>query len=264
MRPPVLLFDTHVHLDADCLRGNLDRETRRALQSGVGNFLIPGVRREGWPLLFSAARDVPGALVAPGLHPLAAAEWNEEAAAELTDLFSDSLTVAVGEIGLDAFIDSPGLEVQEAAFRAQLRLAVEAQLPVLIHCRRATGKLLNILREEKAGRIGGILHAFSGSIETAREAIRLGFVLGFGGPLTYPNARRIPEVLRQVPQEAIVLETDAPDLPPHPRRGEPNSPANLPLIARRVAEVRGWSEEETARITTENAERVLKINTVRR
>jgi TatD DNase family protein len=168
------------------------------------------------------------------------------------------LTAAVGEIGLDALIDSPDLEVQERAFRSQLRLAVEAQLPVLIHCRRATGRLLDILREEKSQRVGGIFHAFSGSIETAMEAIRLGFVLGFGGPLTYPNARRILEVLRQVPKDAIVLETDAPDMSPHPHRGEPNAPANLPFIARRVAEVRGWSEEETARVTTENARRILK------
>lgn len=260
MKPPGAFFDTHVHLDADPLHENLDREVRRARQVGVGHFLLPGVRREGWQRVLSVARAVPGALVAPGLHPLAAEEWNEEAAAALTDLFSDPLTVAVGEIGLDALIDSPAMEAQELAFRGQLRLAVEAGLPVLIHCRRATGKLFDILRQEEAQRIGGILHAFSGSIETAREAVRLGFVLGFGGPLTYPNARRIPEVLRQVPEEAIVLETDAPDLSPHPHRGDANSPANLPLIARRVAEVRGWSEEETARITTANAERVLKIS----
>lgn len=253
------LFDTHVHLDASPLLENLDHEIRRARRVGIGYFLIPGVYRDGWPQLLSVARAVPGALAAPGLHPLAAAEWNEEAAAELADLCSDKLTVAVGEVGLDALIDSPGMEMQERAFRGQLRLAIEAELPVLIHCRRAAGKLLEILRQEQAWRIGGILHSFSGSLETAREAIHLGFVLGFGGPLTYPNARKIPDVLRQLPKEAIVLETDAPDLPPHPRRGEANSPANLPLIVRRVADVRGWSEEETARITTANAERVLKI-----
>jgi TatD DNase family protein len=255
---PAALFDTHVHLNAAPLIENLDREIDRARQAGVESFLIPGVRWKEWPQMLSVARAVPGALVAPGLHPLAAAEWNEEVAAGLIDLFSNTLTAAVGEIGLDALIDSPDMEVQERAFRSQLRLAVEAQLPVLIHCRRATGRLLAILREEKAQRVGGIFHAFSGSIETAMEAIRLGFVLGFGGPLTYPNARRIPEVLRQVPKDAIVLETDAPDMPPHPHRGEPNAPANLPLIARRMAEVRGWSEEETARVTTENARRILK------
>ncbi|WP_027716112.1 TatD family hydrolase [Desulfuromonas sp. TF] len=258
MRMPAALFDTHVHLNAAPLIENLDREIDRARQAGVESFLIPGVRWKEWPQMLSVARAVPGALVAPGLHPLAAAEWNEEVAGGLIDLFSNTLTAAVGEIGLDALIDSPDMEVQERAFRSQLRLAVEAQLPVLIHCRRATGRLLDILRQEKAQRVGGIFHAFSGSIETAMEAIRLGFVLGFGGPLTYPNARRIPEVLRQVPKDAIVLETDAPDMPPHPHRGEPNAPANLPLIARRVAEVRGWSEEETARVTTENARRILK------
>jgi len=259
MRMPAPLFDTHVHLDAEPLLGNIDREIERARQAGIGSFLIPGVRCEDWAQALSIARTVPGAMIAPGLHPLAAAEWNEKAAARLGHLFSDMLTVAVGEIGLDSLIDSPSMETQERAFRGQLRLAIEARLPVLIHCRRATGKLLEILREEKAQRIGGIFHAFSGSLETAMEAVRLGFVLGFGGPLTYPNARRIPEVLKQLPKDAIVLETDAPDLSPHPHRGEANSPANLPLIARKVAEVRGWSEEETARVTTENARRVLGI-----
>lgn len=254
------LFDTHVHLDASPLLENLDDEIRRARAIGIGHFLIPGVRRAGWPSMFSAAKSVPGALAAPGLHPLAAAEWTEEVAEELAGLFSDELTVAAGEIGLDALIDFPSMDVQERAFRGQLRLAIEAGLPVLIHCRKATGKLLTILKEEKVQRVGGILHAFSGSLETALEAIRLSFVLGFGGPLTYPNARRIPEVLRSVPQEAIVLETDAPDLSPHPHIGEPNSPANLSLIARKVAEVRDWSEEETARITTANAMRVLKMS----
>jgi TatD DNase family protein len=131
--------------------------------------------------------------------------------------------------------------VQEQAFRAQLRLAIAAGRPVLIHCRQAAGRLLQILREEGAERVGGIFHAFSGSLETARQGIRLGFAIGVGGTLTYPNARRLPEVVREVPAEWLVLETDAPDLAPHPHRGEVNRPAWLPLIARQVAELRRWS-----------------------
>lgn len=253
------LFDTHVHLDAPPLRGNLEEEVRRAREVQVRRFVVPGVWRQGWPALMESARSVAGAMAAPGLHPLAAGEWNDEAAVQLSVLLSDPLSVAVGEIGLDALVRAPSPEGQERAFRGQLRLAIEAGLPVLIHCRRATGRLLEILREEKAQRVGGIFHAFSGSLETALEGVKLGFALGFGGPLTYPNARRLLEVLGRVPQEAVVLETDAPDLSPHPLRGESNRPVNLPLIARKVAEVRGWSEEETARITTANAERVLRL-----
>jgi TatD DNase family protein len=203
---------------------------------------------------------VSGAWAAPGLHPLAAGEWCPESERELQRLLVEPKVVAIGEIGLDALLPSPSLAVQEQAFRAQLRLAIAAGRPVLIHCRQATERLLEILREEGAEQVGGIFHAFSGSVETALQGIRLGFAIGVGGTVTYPNARRLPEVVQMVPAEWLVLETDAPDLAPHPHRGEVNHPAWLPLVAQRVGELRGWSEAETARITTENAKRILKIS----
>ena len=254
-----LLFDTHVHLDVSPLRQRLGEEIRQARKAGVGYFLVPGVDRKGWPGLIAVARSAPGALAAPGLHPQAADRWDAEAAAELRALLAAPEVAAVGEIGLDGLLGSPSPDIQERAFREQLRLAVDAGLPVVIHCRRAAGRLAAILREEKAQRIGGILHAFSGSLETALEGVSLGFAIGFGGTLTYPGARRAPEVLAGIPPEWIVLETDAPDLAPHPHRGEANRPCWLPLVVRRVAEIRGWSEEEVARLTTANAKRVLKI-----
>lgn len=227
-------------------------------RAGVGSFVVPGVRREGWPGLLRLTGSLKGGWAAPGLHPQAADQWNEEAAHELRQCLQAERTIAVGEIGLDRLLPFPPPAIQETAFRGQLRLAAAAALPVLIHCRHAAGRLLAILAEEDFP-YGGILHAFSGSAETARLAVERGFVIGFAGPVTYPNARRAPEVLRQLPAEAIVLETDAPDLPPHPHRGESNRPAWLPLIAARVAEIRGWSLEETARITTGNARRILKM-----
>lgn len=254
-----LLFDTHVHLDASPLTEHLEEEVRRARRAGVGHFVVPGVDRSAWRRLLSVARTVGGAWAAPGLHPLAAGEWGPECERELQRLLAEPQVVAVGEIGLDALLTSPVPDVQERAFRAQLRLAIAAGRPVLIHCRQATGRLLEILSEEGAQRVGGIFHGFSGSLETALRGIRLGFAVGVGGTVTYPDARRLPGVVQKVPEEWIVLETDAPDLAPHPHRGEVNRPAWLPLVARRVAEIRGWSEAETARITTENAKRVLKI-----
>lgn len=253
------LFDTHVHLDAPPLFRDLALQIDRARKCLVQGFLLPGIRPEGWPNLLAIADATVGALAAPGIHPGFAAAWNEEAETELAKLLVHPGVVAVGEIGLDGLLPSPSMAVQEVAFRGQLRLAAAAELPVLIHCRRATGRIFDILKEERAGKVGGILHAFSGSLETAHRAIDLGFVLGIGGPLTYPNARRLPEVLNQIPAEAIVLETDAPDLPPHPHRGETNRPEYLVLVARKVAEIRGWSLQETARITTTNARRILKI-----
>jgi TatD DNase family protein len=255
-----LLIDTHVHLDASPLAEALEVEVLRARRAGIGHFLVPGVGRAGWARLLAVVQQVDGAWAAPGLHPLAADEWCPACERELRRLLSEPKVVAVGEIGLDALLPAPALAVQEQAFRAQLRLAIAAGRPVLIHCRQAAGRLLQILREEGAERVGGIFHAFSGSLETARQGIRLGFAIGVGGTLTYPNARRLPEVVREVPAEWLVLETDAPDLAPHPHRGEVNRPAWLPLIARQVAELRRWSEAETARITTENAKRILKIS----
>ncbi|WP_429886066.1 TatD family hydrolase [Geoalkalibacter halelectricus] len=253
-----LLFDTHVHLDCPPLATHLDTEVEAARAQGVGGFVVPGVSAASWPQLLETVARIPEAWAAPGVHPQRAWEWNEESAAHLAALLDHPRVVAVGEIGLDGLLPAPGIAIQERALRAQLRLARAAGLPVLIHCRKAVGRLLAILREEQAQTVGGILHAFSGSIESARQAVELGFAIGFGGPLTYANARRAPEVLSALPAEWIVLETDAPDLAPHPHRGQDNRPAWLPLIAAEVARIRNWSPEETARITTENAHRILK------
>lgn len=250
------LIDTHVHLDF--LR-NPAAEVAAAREVGVAAFIVPGVGRERWPALMHLTRLQEGARAAPGLHPQAAQQWSTEAEKELAELLMRPETVAVGEIGLDGCPGYPAQVVQVTALRGQLRLAVAAGRPVLIHCRKASGRLLTILREEGAQRVGGIFHAFSGSLETAGEAIRLGFAIGVGGPVTWTSARRGPEIVRAVPAEWIVLETDAPDLSPHPHRQDENRPAWLPLVAAKVAELRDWSLEETARITTANARRILKI-----
>lgn len=259
IREAPFLVDTHVHLDCPPLSRSVEHELVQARLAGVQRFVIPGVSRQGWTAILALARSVPGAFAAPGLHPAEASQWSEEAAADLASLLTDPTVVAVGEIGLDSLLAETPAPVQEGAFRGQLRLAVAAGLPVLIHCRRATARLLRILQEEGAAAVGGIFHAFSGSPETALAAVEMGFAIGFGGTLTFPEARRAPEVLKKIPPAWIVLETDAPDLAPHPHRGETNRPAYLPLVVRKAAEILGWSEEEVARVTTANAERVLKM-----
>jgi TatD DNase family protein len=251
-------FDTHAHLDFPPLFECLAEALAAARGAGVETFLVPGVERGGWERLRALTEEQTGVWGAPGLHPLAAEQWDDAAEAELAGLLRAPRMVAVGEIGLDRLVQVP-LSVQEAAFRGQVRLAVAAGKPIIIHHRRAAARLMEILREEGAQQVGGIFHAFSGSVEIAREAIQLGFAIGFGGTLTWTGARRPAQVLEGIPAECIVLETDAPDLPPEPHRTENNRPAWLPLIAARVAEIRGWSLEETARMTTANARRVLKI-----
>jgi TatD DNase family protein len=262
--PPATFFDTHVHLDLLPEHFDLREEVALAEREGICRFLVPGVEPSGWQRLLAVATSVPGGLAAPGVHPLAAHHWDEACRTNLKRMLEHSKVVAIGEIGLDGLLDFPTADIQEGAFRAQLRLARQAGVPVVLHSRKAAGRTVAILREEKATENGGIWHGFSGSRETAMEAIGLGFALAFGGPLTWPGARRAPEVLKGLPADWILLESDAPDLTPHPHRGEPNRPAYLALVAERMASLRGWSLEETARITTENACRILKISVNRK
>jgi len=254
-----LFFDTHVHLDR--LPAGLDPATEITLaqRHGIHLFLLPGVKPQHWQRLVEMASDIPGCLAAPGVHPLTAESWNKDTANRLLSLLDNPQVVAIGEIGLDGYLAQPGAKIQEQAFRDQLRLARKIGLPVLLHCRKATGRLLEILRQEQAADYGGIWHAFSGSLETAQAAIKLNFAIAFGGPLTWPGARRGPEVLQNLPAEWIVLESDAPDMTPHPHRDKTNRPVYLSLVAERMAALRGWSLEETARITTANACRVLRL-----
>ena len=249
------LIDTHVHLDR--LEKPLHAVTE-ARQQRVEDFIIPGIYPEGWPMLLSLAESIPGVWAAPGIHPMAAKVWHPALEARLRAALQHPKVVAIGEVGLDSQADSPAHQ-QEATFRSMIRLARDVDLPLLLHVRGAVGRLLEILREEQAQQVGGIFHAFSASLEVARQANDLGFALGIGGIVTYPGARRLPEAVRQMPAEWLVLESDAPDMAPHPFRGEANRPALLPLIAGEVARLRGWSLDETAKITTSNAGRVLRF-----
>jgi TatD DNase family protein len=193
-----------------------------------------------------------------GVHPMHA-DLVDEAVLERLEGIAVS-GVALGEIGLDPFY-SASLELQERAFREQLRLAVRLGLPVLVHCRRLFQRTVTILREERADRVGGIMHAFSGSPEMAREFIRLGFAISLSGTVTWQRAARPQRLARQIPLESLVLETDAPDLAPEPFRGEPNRPAWLRQVLVAVAGIRGMLMADVARVTTENALRVLgRIN----
>lgn len=248
-------IDTHIHLD---LLDAPSRQLAEAQGQGVDRFIVPGVRISGWAAIMACAAENPRVLAAPGVHPLDAESWRPGHAEQLGRLLESPEAVALGEVGLDRQIDTHR-ELQEEVFRQMIRLACDTARPLLLHNRGATGRLLEILREERAGRVGGILHAFNGSLETARELIALGFALGLGGVLTFPEARRLPGIIDQLPDQWLVLETDAPDMPPHPWRDQPNRPAHLLLVAAKLAELRGWDLAETARITTDNARRVLQL-----
>ena len=247
--------DTHIHLD---LLTTPETQLEEARISRVGAWVVPGVSCERWSELMTITERHAGVYAAPGIHPQASANCQEPNLEELRRLLEHPKAVALGEVGLDRQVDTPW-QIQEEVFIRMIHLAHEMDKPLLIHARRSTDRILELLQQHDADRLGGIFHAFSGSVETACKIIDMGFVLGIGGVVTFPTSRRLPEVIRKVPAESLVLETDAPDMTPYPHRGQPNRPAYLGLIAERVAALRGWSLEETARMTTANALRILRL-----
>lgn len=244
------LTDSHIHLDAAELAGAGIDLLPQARQEGIGRFIIPGVRVSGWPgmLVLAEQRQV---FAAPGLHPAYAEQWSATAAQQLRALCRQPKVVAIGEIGLDAAAGPP-LAQQELVLRAQLQIALEAGLPVLLHGRKATGQLLEILRELQIGRqVGGVWHGFSGSLPVAEQLVALGFKIGVGPILLRASARKLPQAVVALPATALLLETDLPDMAA--------TPAVLVAVAQRVAELRGWSLAETAAITSENARQLFKF-----
>jgi TatD DNase family protein len=231
-------------------------EARRA---EVGKFVIPGVDPEGWDGIAHLANREEGIFPAFGLHPMLASRYHEGLLDEIEHYSCSACGVAIGEIGLDYTVAGVSREDQIAALRIQLRLAVRMGLPVLLHCRRAFQDLLRIVKEERVREVGGVMHAFSGSPEIARDFINEGLLLSISGTITYRNAVKPPEVAARIPLEHLVLETDAPDMTPEPFRGRENEPAFLRSTAEKLAEIKRISFEEVAAMTTATAERLFRI-----
>ncbi|MBI3901548.1 MAG: TatD family hydrolase [Nitrosomonadales bacterium] len=250
-----MFIDTHCHLDAAEFNAQRDDVVRAAHDAGV-RMVVPSVDRSGFGVVQTLCERHPGCAPAFGIHPM----YVDSATPADLDMLRDHLarpaTIAVGEIGLDFFVAGYDKERQEFYFATQLKLAKEFGLPVLLHIRRAQDMVLKHLRQQQV--CGGIAHAFSGSAQQAHEFIKLGFKLGFGGAMTWPRATRLRELAATLPADSIVLETDAPDIPPvFLERGVPNKPEYLPRIAQTLAELRGIPLDEVARITTQNARAVL-------
>ena len=252
------LFDSHCHLDHPSLRHRLPEVIAAAGNAGVKEFLIPGVEPSAWGDISDISAGFPPIHPAFGVHPMHAALVTPEVESKLRQLSRSAR--AIGEIGLDYALPTVDRKLQQAALQSQLAIAAEAGLPVLIHCRNAFADLLAILKEHRVERFGGVMHAFSGSPEIARECIRLGLHISLAGSVTWANAVRPPAVAASVPLERLLLETDAPDLSPEPYRGCGNVPAYLLETARRIAGIRAISLEELAQATTANAHRLFKIS----
>lgn len=250
------LIDTHCHLDAAEFGGHQAQLLQAAQLAGIGCIVLPAISRHNFADVRALCAQSHGCFPAYGIHPMFVDDATPDDLAILREYLRDHEPVAIGEIGLDFFIEHYDQARQEYFFAEQLKLAREFDLPVLLHTRRAQDTILKNLRQIRGG--GGIAHAFSGSRSQADEFIGLGFKLGFGGAMTYPRATRLRELAKTLPLSCIVLETDAPDMPPEfIGRGLPNKPEYLLKIAQILADLRGISLAELAQATTENALTVL-------
>lgn len=253
-----MLIDTHCHFNHDRLAGDLDACLERAAAAGVRQMIVVGYDVPSSELAIAQAESHPGVLFAAiGVHPHDARHWDAASAARLRDLADRASVVAIGEIGLDFHYDFSPREAQYAAFRAQLALAREAELPIVIHCREAYPETLQVLAGEGAAEIGGVMHCWAGTPEHAGETVRLGMALGFGGTLTFKSAEEVREAATTIPADRLLVETDAPYLAPAPHRGKRNEPSYTRLVAERLAELRGLPVAEIEALTTANARRVF-------
>jgi len=251
-----MFIDTHCHLDATEFEESQPSVILNAQTVGVNRIVVPSISRSNFESVRELCNRYPNCAPAYGIHPMYVGDAMPNDLEVLREYIKQYQPVAIGEIGLDFFIKHYDQALQEHFFIEQLKLAREFDLPVLLHLRRAQDGVLKCLRQHKVR--GGIAHAFNGSRQQADEFIKLGFKLGFGGAMTYSRATKLRELAATLPLESIVLETDAPDIPPEfLERGLPNEPKYLPRIAQTLVELRGLSLEEVARVTTENALSVL-------
>lgn len=245
------LFDTHCHLDVEMFDADREAVLTRARARGVTRLVIPGLYLGGWQQLLSLCEQEEGLYPALGLHPLYLEQHRLEDIYALAEWVNEHKPIAIGEIGLDFHIKELDQKRQHQLFEAQLGIARESDLPVLLHVRKAHDQILATLRRLTVR--GGIAHAFNGSLQQAQQYIDLGFKLGFGGMVTYERSSKLRRMVKALPLSAMVLETDAPDMSPADHHGERNSPEYLPEVLTALAGLRDESPEEIAAQTTINA-----------
>lgn len=247
-------MDTHCHLDFAQFDDCRDQVLAKASALGVQKIMVPGVKAATWPALIELCKHWPSLDYSLGLHPYFLAAFQDEHLTQLEQLLTDERPLALGEIGLDACVDIP-MALQLSVFRAQVSMARTHQLPLILHQRKTAA---NLLAELKSFPHGGVLHAFSGSYEMAMAFIKLGFKLGVGGVITYPRAAKTRATLARVPLEALVLETDAPDMPLSNQVGRFNTPQNIPLIFAALCQLRSESSEHIQSVLWQTSQSVFQ------
>lgn len=255
---PLQLIDSHVHLDDASFDPDRPEVVARARAAGVMAQVIPGVDDASWTRIRQLCEGNHGLYPAYGLHPLFLAQHRPEHLERLPTWLARGDAVAVGEIGLDFFVEGLPAEDQRFYFQRQLAIAREANLPVILHARKALEEVTLTLR--RTGGLRGVVHSFSGSEEQARQLFELGFYIGIGGPITYERAQRLHRVIAAMPIDYLLLETDAPDQPLSTHRGQRNEPSYLHEVLATVASLRDESIETVAAATTTNACRLFGIH----
>jgi len=260
------LIDTHCHIDIEAFDEDRYEVLDRCQDEGVTKIVVPGIEAETWDRLGKMCDELPGLYPAFGLHPVYVEQHSDEDLVELEMRLQQGNPVAVGEIGLDFFyFDTKNKDLTESIkerqmnlFEAQLKLAQSTSLPVIMHVRKAHDAALSVLRRNSI--VGGICHAFNGSLEQAHHYIDMGFKLGFGGMLTYERSHKLHRLAQQLPIESIVLETDSPDMTVSSHHGERNSPEYLPECLAALAELRDEDAASIAAQTTANAYDVFSFS----
>ncbi|MEK3988107.1 MULTISPECIES: YchF/TatD family DNA exonuclease [Robertmurraya] len=255
-----MLFDTHVHLNAEQFSEDLNEVIDRARMEGVQYMVVVGFDRPTIIKAMELIEEYDFIYASIGWHPVDAIDMRDEDLEWIEELAKHPKVVAIGEMGLDYYWDKSPKEVQQEVFRKQIQLAKKVKLPIVIHNREATADIVTILKEENAAEVGGIMHCFSGSVEVAKECVEMNFYISLGGPVTFKNAKKPKEVAQEIPLKKLLIETDCPYLAPHPYRGKRNEPSYVKLVAEQIAELKGLSYEEVSQVTTENAKILFGIN----
>lgn len=250
-----MIFDTHAHYDDEQFDEDREQLLLSMQEGGVGTIVNAGSDVSSWEDIRNLTERYPFVYGAVGVHPDDVGELNEENFKRLRTILQEEKIVALGEIGLDYYWDKESHEEQKEWFIRQLELAKELEMPVIIHSREAAADTLEIMKKY-TGKLKGVIHCFSYSAELAREYVKMGFFIGIGGVVTFQNAKKLKEVVKEIPMEAIVLETDCPYLAPVPNRGKRNSSLNLTYVAEQISELKGVPYEEVVVQTERNARRL--------
>lgn len=254
-----MLIDTHAHLDDPHFDDDRDAVIDRAREAGVGTFVTIGCDLETSRAAVELADRYPFVYATVGVHPHEAKQIGDSWYDDLRRLAQHQKVVAYGEIGLDYHYNHSPPRLQRDRFREQIALARDLRLPIVVHTREAQDDTIAILKEENAKDVGGVFHCFSGDAWLAKDALDLGFLLSFSGVITFHNATMLRDIVKTVPKDRLLVETDSPYLTPTPHRGKRNEPAHVRLVAEKIAALQGLTTDEVAELTSQNARRVFKI-----